>query len=445
MVVNAHIIEINDSEIRVAKDAKIILRSPGIAVVNNNDIHVGESASKMAYLNPRETYNRYWNKLNQDALHTPTKYYQHYADLAYAHLMTIYEQAGNPEELIFVVPGSYSSKQLSMLLGIAQACPFTAVGLIDSAVAGSAAVVTSAGEYQHIDMHLHQIVITRLDVGNRVSQIAVETIDEAGLHKIYTIMAGLVSDLFIQQSRFDPQRHAETEQALYDQLPACLKALRDEKVIMLEIQYRNTTHQAKLSRDILLQRLQPVYEKLTGKISRSIPCVIGDRLASLPGITDSISPVHVIKPEAVFESCQTNEAYIRSTGPELSFITSLPTEKNQIRTIIEPSPSSEEILRDKNVTHVLYRDEAYPINEQTIYLSANGNVSNHKPQDMLCSVSSQNGVTILMTDTNSPVLINGKVAGNSTELHPGDRVQTNNSEVYYSFIHVLTSHGTHKT
>lgn len=436
---NAYIIELNDSEIRVAKGTEIILRSPGIAVVNNDDLQVGESALKMAYLNPRETYNRYWNKLNQDTLQTPTKRYRHHADLAYAHLLSIYEQTGNPEEFLFIVPGNYSAEQLSMLLGIVEACPFTAVGLIDSAVANTAAVADT-GEYQHIDIHLHQTIITKLDVHDDVSRTGVETIDETGLNKIYTIVAAMIADLFIQQSRFDPQHHAETEQALYDQLPACLKTLQNSKEVLFEIRYQNTTHQAKLTKETLLQKLQPVYEKIAEYISPSLPCLIGDRMASLPGLTDSLSAVDVIKPATVFESCQKHAATIRSSGPELSFITSLPASK--VPTVSKPQPQPEEKSRARKVSHVLNRHAAHPIGGQLIYLSTNGDISNRKPMDVLCSVSLKNGAAILTVESNKPVLINDKAINKSTELHPGDRLNSETSDMEFNFIHVLNGHGT---
>src|SRR3990172_12282752 len=148
-----YIIELNDSEVRVAAAGRIIVRSPGCAVVRGERVCFGHEALKLAHLHPRETYNRFWAHLSQDALHTPTRRFRHHADLAYAHLLALYEEAGKPDEVIFAVPGSFSNEQLSLLLGIAQACPFKAVGLVDSAVA-SAAAVAGRGRYAHVAIYL---------------------------------------------------------------------------------------------------------------------------------------------------------------------------------------------------------------------------------------------------------------------------------------------------
>jgi len=441
MFINAQIIELNDSEIRVAKDAQIILRSPGFAVVNKTGLHVGEEAMLKAYLNPLETYNRYWHKLNLDALPTMTTHFRHHADLVHAHMLKLHEQAGKPEEVIFSVPGSYSEEQLSMLLGIAGACPFTAVGLVDTAVAATASVAET-GEYQHIDIHLHQTVITRLSIGESVSRTGVETIDEIGLNKIHTVMASLIADLFIQQSRFDPLHHAETEQALYDQLPGCLRALYDRKEVMLEIAYRNATHQAKLTREALLQKLLPVYNRLKEYISPSLPCIIGDRMACLPGINDFLPEPCFIEPETVFENCQKYEGYIRSSGPELRFITSLPVE-NSGKSTGKPA-MAKQVSAGKKPTHILLQDTAYPIDNNTIYLTKTGTVSESDDGDVLCSITAKNGTVYLTPDAGNQVMVNGNKAAASMELHAGDRVHSSAGDIDYNFIQVVTRHGTHQ-
>ena len=438
MSINAYIIELNDSEIRVAEDGRIILRSPGFAVVSKTGVQVGQEALQTAYLNPLETFNRYWYKLNQDALPTTTRYYRHHADLVHAHLLKLHEQAGRPEEIIFTVPGSYSEEQLAMLLGFAGACPFNAVGLIDTAVA-AAATVAAKGKYQHIDIHLHQAIITQLDLGTSISRTGVETIDETGLIKIYSLLAGLVADLFIQQSRFDPLHHAETEQALYDQLPVCLNTLHHRKEVMFEIRYRSATHQAKLSRESLLQKLQPIYQKLAEHLSPSIPCLLSDRTAGLPGLTDFLPEPCPIKPESVFEMCRKYEGYIRSTGPELRFITALP--RDETADPAEQAPPAKQKDNAGPVTHVLFDDRAYPLGHNITYLSKQGIVSDLEPADVLCSVASQNGTVILSPGPDVQVLVNGRAATCPTELQPGDRIHSPEMDAHYNFIHVVTGHG----
>ena len=321
------IIELNDSEIRAARNAKIILRSPGYAVVRKDRLYTGNDALRMAYLNPRETYNRYWDKLNQDTLQTPASNYRHHADLAYAHLMAIYQQCGKPEEVLFAVPGGYSREKLALLLGIAKACPFRAVGLVDSAVAAAAATV-DRGQYQHLDIHLHHAIVTHLDADERITRTKVEIIDDTGLNRIYTTVSALIADLFIEQSRFDPLHHAVTEQSLYDQLPQCLQTMGHSNEVLFEIHYKNVTHQARLYRETLLNRLQPVYEKILQRLSPERTLLLGDRVSGLPGLSERFPDTEILTAETIFKGCSEHQTHIRSSGPALNFITTLPATGN---------------------------------------------------------------------------------------------------------------------
>ena len=133
--------------------------------------------------------------------------------MAFAHLLAIHEQAGKPEEVIFAVPAIYSNEQLALLLGLVEASPLKAVGLVDSAIAATAPVA-GKGNYVHMDIHLHQIILTRISVNEELSRSSVQLIDGSGLITILDTTAHLITDLFVKQARFDPQHHPETEHRL---------------------------------------------------------------------------------------------------------------------------------------------------------------------------------------------------------------------------------------
>ena len=149
---------------------RIVLRSPGYAVVHNDAVELGESAVKLARLNPRAVYNRYWSNLNEDVLQHPSDHVRHHADLAYAHLLDIHEQVGKPDELLFAVPGNFTNQQLALLLGLVEASPIKkTVGLVDIAVA-TAAKIANTGEHVYLDLHLHHAILTEVSVSNFCDQ-----------------------------------------------------------------------------------------------------------------------------------------------------------------------------------------------------------------------------------------------------------------------------------
>lgn len=433
------VVELNDSEIRVAKDSKIIARSPGVAVVGSESIYLGNDALKRAYLTPRETYNRYWQKLNQDALQNPTDRYRHHADLAFAHLLSLYEHAGKPEEVIFAVPGSYSDAQLSMLLGIAEACPFSVVGLVDTAVVSTASTA-NCEQFQYLDIHLHQFIVSNLKTGEEVTRQSVEIVEEVGINNIYTCIAGMIADLFIKQSRFDPLHHAETEQALYDQLPDCLRVLYDSKEVLLEIQFHQTTHQAKLGRDLLLEGLQAIYKKMLVGISGTSPCFISDRLAMLPGLTDLLPRVEVLKEESVFEGCARYEETIRTAGPALNFVTSLPSSGLPIVPAVDVNATIN-IASAESATHALVGNHAFPLGVEPLYLLPQGNCSTSNSGEAICSVTLKNDTSTLQIENGKPVKINGKDAPTGITIKPGDNLSCSGLDTHYLFIRVLNRNG----
>ena len=259
------IIELNDSEIRVARNADIVLRSPGYAIVGKDGTQLGDAALHLARLNPRAVQNRFWHNLNQDPLQSPTARVRHNADLAYAHLLAIHEQAGKPDNVLFAVPGFYSNEQLALLLGLVEASPFNAIGLVDSAVAAAATLV-GPGSYVHVEIHLHHTVVTCMDVVDDVKRTSVQIIEGAGLATVMDDCAGMIADLFISKTRFDPQHYAETEQSLYDRIGACLLTLAGRSEAIIEIPYQKTNYSVKLPRLALLEALQPIYRRITSAL-----------------------------------------------------------------------------------------------------------------------------------------------------------------------------------
>lgn len=437
----ATVIELNDSEIRVARGTDIILRSPGYAVIQENKVILGETAAKLSHLNPRSAYNRYWNNLNQDSLQYPSPQVRHNADLAYAHLLDIHDQAGKPEEVLFAVPGFYSNEQLALLLGLVEASPLTAAGLVDIAVA-AAAPVAGSGEYVHIDMHLHQTLLTHISVSDQVTRSSVQGIDSTGLSALYDTCAFLIADLFIKQSRFDPQHHPETEQSLYNQIPECLRSLQAHPEVLLEIQYQETLHQAKLLRDALIDALQPLYQKILSAIPAAKTCLVSDRLTYLPGFVEQLPAIEALDPVSVFRGCQERISSIRSSGSALNFVTRLPaTAKPAITTITKTSTPVRKTqtnrVTDYPITHILHGHHAYRLTNGRLYLSATGKTDDSKKDDSHCSISLNRGQATLQPESSLTVFINGKQLNSPAEVQTGDIVSFAGSKTEYTFISVM--------
>lgn len=441
------IIDLNDSEIRVAGNADIVLRSPGYAIVDKDGTKLGDTALHLARLNPRAVQNHYWLNLNQDPLQSPTARVRHNADLAYAHLLAIHQQAGKPDNVLFAVPGYYSNEQLSLLLGLVEASPFNAIGLVDSAIAAAAPHV-GPGRYVHAEIHLHHTVVTYMDVVDDVKRTSVQIIEGAGLATVMDDCAGMIADLFISKTRFDPQHHAETEQSLYDRIGACLLTLGSRTEAVIEIPYQETTYAVKLPRLALLEALQPVYRRILGALPVDGLSLVGDRLAGLPGFVEQVGAGQVLTPDSVFQGCRQHIERIRSAGSALNFVTSLPAKAvagieapsaSPHGAIAMPRPTDDGdlgVVDSLPVTHILAGHRAYPLGDQRLYLLAGADAVGERGEHAHGCVFSQDGQLLLQAENGQKVFVNGRPVSTRAALKLGDNVTLSGSKTGYSFINV---------
>ena len=432
------VIELNDHQIRVANGVDILLRSPGYAFIGKDKIEIGAAAAQQARLQPRAAHNRYWKNLNQDPLQYPSSLARHNADLAFAQLLSIHEQAGKPDEVILAVPGTYSKEQLALLLGLVEASPFRAVGLVDAAIAATS-IIAGRGHYVHIDLHLHQAVLTRIEVTDRVSRMNVRTIDGAGMQSILDTTAHVIADLFIKESRFDPQHHPETEQALYDQIPACLQALQSHGEVALEIQYQQTQHQATLPAALLLAALQGHYDRIAAAIEPGTTRLISDQAGNLPGLSARLAEPEPVAETNVFQACRVHAAFIHSSGSGLNYVTSLPatTEPVISAVAVQRKPASQQPgPHNTPATHLLHQHEAVPLLGKSLYLSAAGMIDSKESGESHCFIRFLNGNIRIEPRGEITVFVNGRQLTQATAVQAGDIVSFAGSKTEYTFIHV---------
>ena len=438
---NTAVIELNDCDVCIFQAGEVVARSPGIAVLKQDRIELGQAALQSTHIDPRNTFSRFWSNLNQDNFKRRTKLARHHADLAFAHLSALHEMAGEVDEAVFAVPGSFTNGQLSLLLGLAEASPFTATGLVDAAVAATAATA-GAGEYNHLDIHLHHTVVTSLEVSGAVKRTAVKVIDEVGLLAIQDKCVNHIADLFVQQSRFDPLHHAATEQALCNRMAQCLQELGSDADTVVHIEFDNARYQARVNRERLVETLQPLYNKISAAVDASRVSLVHKRLAGLPAFTDHLAAaggkVEVLDERAVFAGCM---GYVRdgkAAEEGIYFVT-------QLKAAAEPgithaaTPASLEQKPEAGATHVLVDAEAYPLGQTPLYLSAQGGLTHSGGQDTLCSLTLEDLVaTLAPTDVAAGVLVNGKAVTGDTGLKPGDVIGFTGSAHEFALIRVLT-------
>jgi hypothetical protein len=182
------VIELHDTGIAAFDESGLVLPpDPGYALVDGEELATGHAALGHGRLKPRRVHHRFWDELDTTPLSRPFPRGLNRGDLAHAQLSRIWSTLrqrptsapstrpttaplkrpasvpadGNSDTVILAVPGSFSTDQLSLILGIAKACEMPVVGMVDTAVAASAHGYPGA-RLLNLDLLLHRVVLTEM-------------------------------------------------------------------------------------------------------------------------------------------------------------------------------------------------------------------------------------------------------------------------------------------
>ncbi|MEZ5528755.1 MAG: hypothetical protein R3E57_02245 [Porticoccaceae bacterium] len=419
------IIELNDSGLHCASGRDEPIVSPGYALLTPQGITTGEAALKRAYLEPQQSFNQYWRQLNLSPLPVRSKVARHHADLAYAQLLQLHQESGSPAQIIFATPGSFDREQLAILLGLAKASPFEATGLVDAAVAAATQAGLS-GELLHLDIQLHQAVVTRLYAGGEIERRGVDVLPELGIKSFYDTWAQHIADQFIRQYRYDPLHTAAGEQQLYDRLPGWLAQLSGSQEVGVELDSPQGRYRINLGREQLLasssQRSQQLQKKLAELRRNGEILLSSHRIGLLPGLSELLTPAKVLPASAVIDGCLMHLERIGGQGEQLAFVTRLPGNGSGTA---QPTIGSEPTLPEATTSpasqpsHVLYGHRAYPLGAEGLSIdSGDSELHIRNNSEGAIQLRYHNGQLQLQTTSS-----NVSCSGNWDDLLSGDSIR----------------------
>jgi len=347
--------------------------APGFALLTSDGILTGEPALRRTWLEPQQAFSRFWRNLDLSPLPVSSRFARHHADLAYAHLSQVHTEAGQPASVVFAVPGSFSDDQLGILLGLGNALPFDVLGMVDSATASCSGI--GPGFYIHIDVQLHQIVLTEVSVNEHVERGSVAVLKEAGLQSCMDAWIHYIANQYIDQHRFDPLHTADCEQQLHDRLPGWMEKLYEHTEVPIELDTAQGTLRLTLNPDDLLHSTQNQRQILLSGIRKmagsGARIVCSHRVRQVYGhefpiIGAGIAEVITVEKDCLVAHCLSNLDVIGNTTSEangdINFITQLPASN---RTAISPElPDTDPGARI--ATHVLIEGRAYAISDRLV-------------------------------------------------------------------------------
>src|SRR5262245_19023603 len=207
-------IEIADTALVVVRDGELLAASPGIALAEPGAPLVGEQAAAAARLKPTHATDRFWSDLSTESWVPNTEPPVSHADLACAHLGAVWRAvARDGDTAVLAVPGSMRLHQVGLLLGIARRIGMPVAGVVDAAVAACAGLAARE-TVLHLDLQVHQAVLTELAGATVLRRRHVEIAPRAGQKVMQAAWASLVAEALVRRTRFDPLHNAATEQQL---------------------------------------------------------------------------------------------------------------------------------------------------------------------------------------------------------------------------------------
>jgi hypothetical protein len=360
------ILELNDQALLIQAADGSLHSEPGFARLTSAGIETGETARASAWREPQCSYSQYWAQLNEAPLPASESWARHHADIAFAQLRGLWQQAGSPDALAVLVPGSFNDAQLGLLLGMIHALPAQAEAIIDSALA---ACYGADEKTLFIDMQLHQAVLSVCQTRDgSVRIVDQEFFPDVGMLQIENSLARHISNLLIDSHRYDPLHESATEQAIFDQLPGWLVHLGWEDEVAATLPSERGELPFILRRRDVGRLVGERLASLASFMQRHRDCrrLLSHASGFLAGVSEEFAGAEVATQAAATANCLSN--YESMTGQIEGIY--------RVRSLrLDASATAADETAARPATHLLHGNRALPLNRPVAIRVDAGGVS----------------------------------------------------------------------
>jgi len=430
--------DINDAGITILNEDAVLYREPGFALLEDDGLTTGNSAFLYARVKPRRIHDHYWSDLRTDPL--PDQRFQHLsaADLVSRQLEQIRDKvSGQGDRMVVAVPPYMNHENLGLFLGICNEVGLPVIALIDAAVAATRRQYSNATPV-HVDMSLHSAMLTRVAQSGQAQVEKTAVVEASGLIAMYEAWMRIISDAFVQQSRFDPLHTAETEQMLLNHIPRWLNAAAGGGTVELQLDYSGLSHKAELDSLVLISAAAPVYQRIVSQLralyrADETPAIqLTDRAARMPGLADMLKArvggeVFLLESAATARGLLSRCRDMQAGEGQISLVRKLPWD--QVPVSLQSSSTPSEGGRP---THVLIDNTAYSVSDQPLNLGTQM-VEGERWVDLQqsmpgvsrrhCAVQMENGQCVVRDFSRYGTFLNGHKMDGSAVLQTGDLIR----------------------
>lgn len=460
-------IEINDSGLVVANAEGVLAVEPGYALAERGSIVTGSEAYRQARLKPRQVSNRYWSELSLEPGSSGIDGVGNAAELAYAQLSDIWRRLGSEDPVVFVVPGYYSREQLGLLVGLAEEAGVTVAALVDAAAAASMRPYP-ARQLVYVDAGLHRVSLTQVEQTDEAIARDELGLEKTGLAQANDMLVRFIAERFVLATRFDPFHDAECEQALYDGLPAWLRALHREESIEVEVTHAGETFRVTIERDQVLGVVSGFNRAVAQLIAQAregdkgLVVQLSERMLELPGLGAQLARLddaHVVRLPVghAARGAVLGLDAVGASGGAVRLLKHFPWRERPEEMPSDASPpqaaAAAEPAERASVaaaTHVVYRGIAYPVDGEGLVIGrdqaagrrtlvvdgATGGLSRQH-----CELVVRDGELKLRDTSRYGTFVNEKRVAGETVVRPADVIRIGSPGVELQVIRVGDRHG----
>ncbi len=445
--------ELVDAAIIAARDGARVTASPGVAVIDPAGLLVGETAAATMRLQPLLATDRFWTDLAADAMVQTATLQVSHADLAHAQLSQLWGSIAGPgDQAVFAIPGTMRLPQIGLVLGIARRVGIPVAGVVDAAVAACAELPARASVL-HLDVQLHQAVLTVLQGAKVLRRSRVEVASRAGLKAMHGAWAQVVSEAMVRRTRFDPLHQSASEQALYERLPGWLEQLAGRDTVDVSIETESNSFTATLHREQFSLAADAWYAQLVELVQSvhragsTATLVLSARAAALPGLRDRFAALAGLEVTALADTApaQAAAARVDELGPAEppSLVTALPR-RHEAASGIAAGVARTRVAAP---THVLLDSRAHRIDDEPLVLGQ-GETGADKGRRLVlsglpagvshdhCTLQRQGGDVILRDHSRYGSFVNDERVDGEAVLAAGDRLRLGTPGVVLELVAV---------
>ena len=292
------VIELNDRAVALARDGEVLVTAPSAVFDGSGADAAGAGAAgKNAWhalrRQPRSTSSRH---LSAMIGHSPgggsgARTSALVAAELSQHLAKYPPRSVEP--VWVAVPVRADAEGLGSVLGISQGLGLTIDGFVDAAAVSVAALGLGRTALV-LELGLHHAAVTAVDSGAQARRRSVVASDLGGLVELYDAWLTFISTAMVKRTRFDPFTNADTEQQLFDALPALTRQAAEAGGTMAAVSNGDSRFEVSLSRDQFAEGAQPIYRELVRLLHSLRPAgaqvaiVLPEPVAVLPGFLEML-------------------------------------------------------------------------------------------------------------------------------------------------------------